>query len=170
MICIRVASGRDADALPDIEHSSGEIFRRWAGLEWIADDDVQTPDQHRALISRGVALVAEEQGRGAIGFLNGEIAPDALHICQIAVRRDRQGRGIGRRLIEAAQQIAVQRGANSLTLTTFREVPWNELYYQRLGFRTLQDDALNQRLRNILESERQAGLPMGQRCAMVKPL
>jgi GNAT superfamily N-acetyltransferase len=170
MISIRAALDRDADKLPDIERSSGAIFREWPGLEWIADDGVQSLDQHLDLISHGIALVADEQGFGIAGFLNGEVAPDALHLHQIAVHRDRQGRGIGRQLIEAAQQIGAQRGVNALTLTTFRDVPWNEPYYQRLGFRTLQNENLNQRLRTILETERLAGLPLEKRCAMIKTL
>lgn len=170
MTTIRAASDGDAEVLPDIERSSGEIFRGWRGLEWIADDDVQSPDRHRHLISQEVCLVAEDAAQRIVGFLNGEFVPDALHLHQVAVHRDRQRRGIGRRLIEAAQRIAVRHGAGALTLTTFRDVPWNEPYYRRLGFHTVPDDALDRRLRSILETEGQAGLPMAQRCAMIKPL
>ena len=170
MIHIRAATERDACGLPEIERSAGAAFRTWAGLEWIADDAVQSPDQHRALVAHGVALVAEVQAGEIAGFLNGELAPDALHIWQVAVRHDQQGRGIGQRLMEAVQPLALQRGVNSLTLTTFRDVPWNEPYYQRLGFRTLQEGELNQRLKGILAREAQAGLPVEQRCAMRKSL
>lgn len=170
MISIRPATDRDVPVLPEIERSSGEIFREWAGLEWIADDAVQSEEQHLALISHGVALVAEAQGRRIAGFLNGEVMPDALHIWQMAVHRDQQGRGIGRQLIEAVQQLAVSCGIHTLTLTTFRDVAWNEPYYQRLGFSTLDNDSLNPRLRAILDAEEQAGLPVAQRCAMRKRL
>lgn len=170
MISIRAASERDADDLPEVERSSGAIFRGCPGLEWIADDDVQSADQHRALISQGVALVAEELGVGAVGFLNGELTQDGLHIWQIAVRLDWQGQGIGQRLIAAAREIAVERGAKALTLTTFRDVPWNERYYQRLGFRTLAEGAITSRLREILEKEGQAGMPIERRCAMMMRL
>lgn len=170
MINIRPAKDRDASLLPEIERSSGEIFRQLPGLEWIADDKVQSEEQHRALIADGLAIVADVQGFGIAAFLNGELTPDALHIWQIAVHRDQQGHGIGRELIEAAQQVAADHGINALTLTTFREVPWNEPYYQRLGFVTLDDEDLGPRLRAVLNSEGQAGLPMEQRCAMRKLL
>ncbi|WP_416339717.1 GNAT family N-acetyltransferase [Paracoccus sp. (in: a-proteobacteria)] len=170
MISIRPASDRDAPLLPEIERSSGEIFRQSPGLEWIADDTVQSEEQHRALIANGLAFVAEVQGYRVAAFLNGEVTPDALHIWEIAVHRDQQGHGIGRRLIEAAQQFAADHGINALTLTTFREVPWNEPYYQRLGFSTLDCEELSPRLRAVLDAEGQAGLPTARRCAMRKLL
>lgn len=170
MISVRPASDCDVPLLPEIERSSGEIFRQSPGLQWIAHDDVQSEEQHRVLIADGVAFVAELQGYGVAAFLNGEVMPDALHIWQMAVHRDQQGRGIGRKLIEATQQFATDHGINALTLTTFREVPWNEPFYQRLGFITLGYEDLGPRLRAVLDAEGQAGLPTAQRCAMRKPL
>lgn len=170
MITIRAASEREADDLPEIERSSGAIFRGWPGLEWIADDDVQSADQHRTLMSQGVALVAEDGERGVVGFLNGELTPDGLHIWQIAVHLDWQGQGIGRKLIAEAGRIAAERGAKALTLTTFRDVPWNELYYRRLGFHTLAEETIPPRLLKVLENEGKAGIPVELRCAMVMPL
>jgi GNAT superfamily N-acetyltransferase len=168
MIGIRPANYCDVPLLPEIERSSGEIFRQSPGLEWIADDDVQSEDQHRDLIANGVAFVAELQGNGIVAFLNAEDTPDALHIWQIAVHRDHQRHGVGRKLIEAAEQFAADHGINSLTLTTFKGVPWNELYYQRLGFITLDSEAIGPRLKSVLEAEKQAGLPTALRCAMRK--
>ncbi len=170
MISIRAASERDADDLPEIERSSGAVFREWPGLEWIADDTVQSADQHRALIAQGVALVAKDEEAGAVGFLNGELTPDGLHIWQIAVHHDWQGQGIGRRLIAAVRQVAEERGAKALVLTTFKDVPWNEPYYRRLGFHTLAEGAITTRLLKVLENEGKAGIPVELRCAMVMPL
>jgi GNAT superfamily N-acetyltransferase len=166
MITIRPATDGDAPLLPEIERSSGEIFRHWPGLEWIADDTVQSEAQHRALIADGLALVAEVQGFGLAGFLNGEVIADALHIWQMAVHHDQQAQGIGRALIDAARQSAADRGITALTLTTFRGVRWNEPYYQKLGFVTLEDQDLGPRLTAVLQSEGRAGLPLAQRCAM----
>ncbi|MCT8266852.1 GNAT family N-acetyltransferase [Afifella sp. JA880] len=170
MTSIRPARDSDVALLPEIERSSGEIFRQWPGLEWIADDDVQSQEQHRALIAGGVAFVAELQGHGVVAFLNGEMAADALHVWQIAVHREQQGRGIGRELMEVAQQSATHHRVNGLTLTTFRQVPWNEPYYQRLGFITLNREEVTPWLKAVLDAEERAGLPASQRCAMRKSL
>lgn len=170
MLNIRPATADDCPLLPEIERCSGELFRQVPGLEWIADDTVQSAEQHRALIADGLALVAEVDGFGLAGFLNGQPAGDALHLWQIAVHPDQQRRGIGRRLIEAAQHHAAARGIDALTLTTFRAVAWNEPFYRNLGFVTLDEAELSPRLRAILAAEGRAGLPVARRCAMRKGL
>lgn len=167
MIRIRPAAPNDAAELPEIERSSGAIFQTVSGLEWIADDDVQSEDRHLELILRGFSLVAEQPGHGIIAFLNGERTSDGLHLWQIAVHQDYQRQGIGRRLFEEARRIAAQHGIRSLTLTTFRDVPWNQTYYRRLGFSTLQETSLTPHLRKVLADEARAGLPMDCRCAML---
>jgi hypothetical protein len=53
-----------------------------------------------------------------------------------------------------------------VTLTTFRDVIWNEPFYKRLGFRTLRDDEMDERLAELLRQEAERGLPEGSRCAM----
>lgn len=166
MIAIRAASHGDATALPDIERSAGAIFAQWPGLEWIATDDVQSEDRHRSLMMQGLALVAEHREHGIVAFLNGEFTAGELHIWQIAVHQRYQGQRIGRQLIDTARRIAGQEGARALTLTTLGDVPWNEPYYRRLGFRTLADEVMPPRLREILDKEAQAGLPPDLRCAM----
>ena len=165
---IRPTRDQDASALPAIERSAGEVFRQWPTLAWIADDAVQSAEEHRALIARGVALVAELPEHGIVGFLNGEAMPGALHLWQIAVRSDQQGLGIGRRMIEEAERLAMARGLPALSLSTFRDVPWNEPYFQRLGFITLAREGTPPWLADILRAEALAGLPAGQRCAMMK--
>ncbi len=170
MLSIRPANDCDAPFLPGIERSSGELFRQSPGLEWIADDGVQSEAEHRVLIAEGVAFVAELETSGIVAFLNGEVVSDALHIWQMAVHRDQQGRGIGRKLMEAAQQFAADHAINELTLTTFRQVPWNEPYYQKFGFVTLGREDLGPRLTAVLHAEEQAGLPAAKRCAMRKHL
>ncbi len=53
-----------------------------------------------------------------------------------------------------------------MTLTTFRELAWNERFYRKLGFETLEADALDARLLRTLAKEVACGLPAERRCAM----
>lgn len=165
IVLIRLAKPEDASLLPDIERSAGLLFRQIAGLEWIAGDRIMTADQHLPAIIAQTAWVACEE-EAPVAFLSAERLPDALHIHEISVHVSAIGRGIGRRLIEAAIVTARVLGLSALTLTTFRDVPWNEPYYQRLGFETLAHDHLDARLTSILADEVSAGLPGDRRCAM----
>ena len=65
---------------------------------------------------------------------------------------------------------ATARGLPGVTLTTFRDVPWNEAFYASCGFRTLAADELTPALRDILADEAHAGLPPDRRCAMLRLL
>lgn len=165
MIIIRLAKPEDAPLLPEIEQSAGDIFRTIAGLEWIAEDHVMTADQHLPAIVAGSAWVACEKAV-PVGFLSAERLDDILHIHEVSVHASVMGRGIGRGLIEAAITAARAVALSALTLTTFRDVPWNAPYYQRLGFKILTPDHLDQRLASILADEVVAGLPGNRRCAM----
>ena len=156
----------DAAKLPSIERSSNALFRQWPGLEEIADDDPHSADEHLERIALGNSLVAEDAKHGIVGFLIFENFPDALHIWEIAVEQSRQRQGIGKQLIEAAVEIAERNRAAAITLTTFREVPWNAPLYEKLGFQLLGEAELTPRLLQTLKKEKQAGLPIEQRCAM----
>jgi len=79
-------------------------------------------------------------------------------------------RGFGKALIEQVAAWARERGAPSLTLTTFVEVAWNAPYYERLGFRLLGDDELGPELRAIRAREASLGLDRWPRAAMLRPL
>jgi hypothetical protein len=65
---------------------------------------------------------------------------------------------------------AADQGFPAVTLTTFTEVPWNGPYYQRCGFRFLDDDELTPGLRAIREYEATLGLDAWPRAAMRRDL
>lgn len=66
------------------------------------------------------------------------------------------------RVIESARQM----GYPAVTLTTFREVPWNAPFYTRLGFAMLDELTLPAGLAAKREQETRHGLPPESRCAM----
>lgn len=140
------------------------------GLAWIASDTALPEGRHLELIEAGAAWVAVDATDQPVGFLAAEAFAAGLHIWQFAVRHNLQGQGLGRELLETAACWADARAMPALTLTTFRAVPWNEPFYQRCGFRTLEAEDLSDTLRRILEEEIKAGLPADQRCAMVRRL
>ena len=165
-VLIRLARPSDAALLPEVERSAAGRFREIPDLAWISDDAVLPADTHERFIAGGAEWVAEDLVDGIAGFLVAEPMGDDLHIWELAVRLDRQGQGIGGGLIEAAAAHAHAAGLTALTLTTFRDVAWNEAFYARRGFQRLKGAALDDRLAAILAREITLGLPGDRRCAM----
>jgi GNAT superfamily N-acetyltransferase len=160
LITIRLATIADIPELPGIERSAGEAFRD-TDQAWIVDDVVTGAEAYPPLIAARGVRVAEVDAALA-GFVHTEAIDDELHVWELAVRQDRQGQGIGRRLMDAAREEALAHGCRALTLTTFRAIPFNAPFYQRLGYEIL--EAPPPRLADILAVEAERGLT--DRCAM----
>lgn len=167
---IRRATEEDAPYLPDIEISGGAAFRTQPGLEWVADDEVWSAEEHVEWMDKGVVWVAAGDGQRPVAFLISQVFGDTLHIWEVSVHYAEQGHGLGKRLMEIAEQHARQSGLQTLTLTTFRDIVFNEQFYHKLGYQTLHADELSPRLQQVLQNEAEEGLPMDKRCAMRKRL
>jgi GNAT superfamily N-acetyltransferase len=160
LITVRLATLADIPELPEIERSAGEAFRG-TDQAWIAEDLVIEADDYPPLIAARGVRVAEADGVLA-GFVHTEPVGDELHVWELAVRQDRQGQGIGRILMTAAREEALTHGCRAMTLTTFRAIPFNAPFYQRLGYEIL--EAPPPHLAEILATEAERGLT--DRCAM----
>src|SRR4029079_4204334 len=57
-----------------------------------------------------------------------------LYLTRMATRPDRQGRGIGRALLQAAEDEARRSGLPKLTLRVRQTLPANLAYFRNLGF------------------------------------
>ena len=163
---VRPAEIRDADILPEIERSAGEVFRSVTELAWVADHEVMAAEAHKTHIAQGTVWVAEDESSRILGFVTAERFGDDLHVWELAVLHDHQRKGVGRRLMRAALDYARARELRALTLTTFRGLPWNEGFYAGLGFRTLDGAEIGHRLATLLLREVQQGPPTETRCAM----
>jgi ribosomal protein S18 acetylase RimI-like enzyme len=159
---IRPARLDELTELPAVELSAAERFRG-SSQDAIADDGVTPLEVYVPLQTDGLVLLALVDGRIA-GFAACQACEDALHLWELAVRRDHQGRGLGRALLDAAAEIAQRRGLPAMTLSTFRDIPWNGPFYRWLGFVELSE--LNRRLAAIMEREVALGLDVAQRCVM----
>lgn len=165
-VITRLARADEAETLCQIERSAAQAFRLIEAFSWLAVGDVQSADTHRALIAAGTNWVAADDRDIPLGFLSAEITGPVLHILEISVGHLHQGFGIGRRLIDHAIETAAAGGLDAVTLTTFRTIPWNCPFYERIGFRILADEDLSPRLLTVLEQEEAHGLPRDTRCAM----
>jgi GNAT superfamily N-acetyltransferase len=162
---IRLTKMEDVSLLPGIEYSAGESFRDIPHLAWIADDDLMSTEDYIKYIAEGTSWVAEVDQQ-LVGFVCAESAGEDLHIWLLAVQREWQAKGIGRKLMGTVFDYARRNGYKSVTLTTFREVRWNEPFYRSLGFEVLDQENIDSRLKQILDAEIKHGIPGDLRCAM----
>ncbi|HBU6133722.1 GNAT family N-acetyltransferase [Enterobacter sp. 168J2] len=166
-IYIRPTTSDDVAALPAIERAAGERFRDDPDLAWLADGEVISAEQHLDYAERGLSWLALANDR-PVGFILTEVHPSSLFIVELSVDLAWQGKGIGRQLIARAADHARKLGLTSLTLTTFRNVPWNAPFYARMGFEMM--TTLTPELRQKREEETAHGLAYESRCAMRLPL
>jgi GNAT superfamily N-acetyltransferase len=169
MVEISLAQANDAAFFEEIERSSDEAFRAIPELAWIAENEATADRDDAELIKHGYSWIARD-GPDVIGFLIAEPIGTALHISQMSVRSSFQKNGIGRRLIGLAINAATQAGLKEVTLTTFRRLAWNELFYHSCGFETLKAAELTPFLVKVLNREVEAGLSKDMRCAMRRKL
>jgi GNAT superfamily N-acetyltransferase len=73
-----------------------------------------------------------------VGFVCVELVGGIPHIWQLAVDPDHGRRGLGRALMKAACDWARSERFDAITLTTYRDVPWNGPFYESLGFVVLE--------------------------------
>lgn len=166
-IRIRSTTLNDVVVLPAIERAAGERFREDPELAWLADGEVISTDQHLGYVERGLSWLALANDH-PVGFILAEAHSSSLFIVELSVDLHWQGKGIGRQLIACVADHARKSGLTALTLTTFRNVPWNAPFYARLGFEKM--TTLTPELRRKREEETAHGFAYETRCAMRLPL
>jgi ribosomal protein S18 acetylase RimI-like enzyme len=134
MTClIRQADTEDLPSLPDIERAAGQLFRTIPELAFVADGKVMSLRDHMAMLKQGVTFVAQSlEGPDigeVVGFICGRHEGTTLHIHEMSVAPSSQGRGIGSALMAALLDDAISSRCTVATLTTFIDVPWNQLFW-----------------------------------------
>lgn len=129
--------------------------------------DVAPPDAYRPHLTAGTLWVVDD-GDDPVAFLAGRVEGDRLHVDELDVRQDRQGHGLGRRLLGHAAHWACGQGLRAMSLTTFRNIPWNAPFYARFGFREWDSAEAPASVQQALRNEAAKGL--SDRCAMVMDL
>ena len=162
---IRAATAADLPALGTIESRASELFH---GLvpEEIPLDNVP-PQTLSDACQNGRLFVAEALEGDVVGFALLLLLDDgSAHLEELDVLPEHGRRGVGRALIEACARTVRKHGHTTLTLSTYRDVPFNAPYYLRLGFRTLEPHEVTPALARVIEIERKKGLDRTPRVLM----
>jgi GNAT superfamily N-acetyltransferase len=157
---IREASKEELDDLRRLEEDADRLF-----LE-VGIGPFAVSEEENHLAEAAVVLVS---GTPPVGFACADVVDGLAHLWQLSVHPSSGRRGIGSALVEAVCGWASANGYPAVTLTTFRDVPWNGPFYARMGFRTIED--LSPGLEAIRRHERDIGDDdFGPRIAMRRDL
>lgn len=135
-----------------MEKRAAERFRT-TGHAAIADTPAASPGNFAALWAGHGVFVAEGPDGSPVGFAAALPVDGFLHIAELSVDPDHGRIGLGRALVEAVDRVARRDGFAGVTLTTFRDVPFNAPFYARLGFVELPLAAASEALRRQFDAE-----------------
>lgn len=140
------------------------MFAYEKGVEWLVHAPVLSPQEHYNFIQNGMELVAEADGT-LVGFIAAMPFQSVLHIYELSVACPWQKGGIGAALLNALIFHAQNNDFSKITLTTFADLAFNAPFYKRYGFQPLQN--LPDYIVELLKKEREQGLPVARRIAMI---
>lgn len=96
-------------------------------------DAMADAERGLVLVLRGPAS-PDDPGRGVLAYCSFQTVVDEMHIHNLAVDPARQGRGLGRRLLELSLAVGARRGAERALLEV-RQSNWAaQRLYRSLGF------------------------------------
>lgn len=167
---VESAGDHPLDGLPSIEAAAAELFPV-EDLPPAVRSETLSMDEFRQAAEEGRLWLAIHRPTGGVdepvGFALAILVDGSAHLAEMDVHPDHGRRGLGRRLVEAVLDWARFTGHPTVTLTTFRHLPWNGPFYARLGFRELPESKMGPELRQMLVQEAELGLDPARRVAMV---
>jgi len=131
MVMLRDARLGEIAEVRALERASAQRF--FGLMDALAEDEPTPAEVLTARIEAGGLLVAVE-GATIAGFVMFRSVETYAYVEQLDVLPAFAGRRIGAALLDAVAERAKTEGLAGLSLSTFREVPWNAPYYRRLGF------------------------------------
>jgi GNAT superfamily N-acetyltransferase len=147
---------RDVPALATIELAAGALLRDYAPPSVL--EEATGEDRFRAAQAGGRLWVALA-GDAPVGFALVEmLASDLPHLEELDVHPRHGRRGVGTALVRTVCEWVARSGYSAVTLTTFRDVPWNMPFYARLGFEEVPRAGLRPELVAIVHDEAVRGL------------
>ena len=166
----RIERGRASQAaqLQQIELAAGARFRD-VGMADIADHDPTSTAVFEDRAAAGQLLVAHDDAGAIAGFLIWSAKDGMAYIEEVAVHTVNAGHRVGVQLIDRLAQDARGRFP-AITLSTFRDVPWNGPYYAKLGFEEFPYDQAGPDHAQSWQDQADNGLDMSRRLFMSRAL
>jgi GNAT superfamily N-acetyltransferase len=170
---IRHARQNDLETLSEIEYRAGTLFETCLDATGLTPEflsRVSTPDSFEEALRERTLWVAENNPDELVGFALVRFVGGLPHLDELDVLPEHGQRGIGSQLLAAVCAWAASAGHPALTLSTFRDVPWNAPFYARRGFRIISPADLSAEHVQLVADEAARGLRPDLRAVMVRAL
>lgn len=150
--------------LPAIESGAATLLRDHAPAAALTGT---TPIEEFRAAQREERLWVALDGNTPVGFALVALRPaNAAHLQEMDVSPSHMRQGIGTELLRAVLSWARTINRVPLTLTTFRDVPFNAPFYARHGFSVVDAESWPLDVRTLVDEEHARGLDRTRRVVM----
>ena len=153
----------------EIDQAAGQLFAPTGLMTDEALLDHVPPAVFEQAVDVGDVYKVHEALGSPVGFTLVSHRGGTLYLDQISVHPDHGRQGLGTLLVQHVFQLARQRKLRQITLSTFRDVPWNGPFYRKLGFRELARKELADWMLALEDIQAQS-LDVSKRCFMVRKI
>ena len=176
-IIIRLGRTDELGAILEVERLAGQRFSVY-GInptkeedereEESDNDDYEFGAEHEEGLKNNRLWVAVTPGSKIVGFALAQVVDNEGHLRELDVLQEYGRKGIGQTLINTVIDWCHTQGYTTLTLTTFKDIPFNRPYYEKVGFKVIQIGNLRGRLKEMITEENASSVM--ERVAMRKIL
>ncbi len=162
---IRLARLDEIDRVREIEDEAGTIFYGTGLIDESRDVSFPLSDLVH-LVDAGQVWVACGEDDVPVGMVIASVREGAAYVEEMDVVPSYGRRGLGTLLLSTVCEWAQSNGQAVITLSTFRDLPWNGPFYRKNGFRDLEPAEWTPGMVRIREREAGHGLRVEARVFM----
>jgi predicted N-acetyltransferase YhbS len=162
---IRTALLEELPRLSQLERAAAGRFLD-TPYGFLVDGDPLSLDFIQQQWQAGAVWVAVDQREVVVGYAIAREVADTLYLQQIDVAPEHGRRGIGSALVTTVCAWAKQQDYAIVSLSTFRDIPWNAPFYSNLGFCPVDEADLTTGFQQLRRKELADGLPISDRIIM----
>ena len=166
---IRLAVSEDVFGLPAIEREAGILFDDYLERIGLTEDfipHINSLENFQNAQRAGRLWVAVAGSGDVVGFALVVEVGGFAHLEELDVLPKHGRKGLGSALLDAVCNWAEQAAYPAVTLSTFRDIPWNAPFYRRRGFRVVTPSEISSDHVQLVASEGARGLRADLRVMM----
>lgn len=162
---ISLAEMENIPALIAADKAASSLFAPTGLLDEAALNDHVPAEIFEREIPLGNVFAARHQDNSVIGFALARPLGTGMYLDQVSVDPDHGMKGIGRALVLKVITETEQRRLPHVSLSTFRDLPWNAPFYASMGFKELSREKMEPYMLEIEDAQRTV-MDVTKRCFM----